>query len=300
MKKAKTLPNFLIIGAMKAATTSLYTYLKQHPEVFMTSIKEPKFFNNIEKRIDFKPQGKGLKKISTIEQYHSLFINVKSEIAIGEASPSYIFDEECSVLIHKYIPETKIIAILRQPVERAYSNFLHAKRSGKEKKLSFEAAFEEKDKRKDNEDPKHYYMQKGYYTEQLDRYYKLFPKKNIKILLFDEVIKNPTAASQEIFKFLKVNSSFIPDTRKKENVSGTPNGMLGWIIMKFRYYNLMPDINFRLYLPDSIITRITKLAYKKTSPLNKNLRSRLTNKFYKTEILNLEKMINKDLRHWLE
>ncbi len=72
-------PNFIIIGAMKAATTSLYTYLKQHPDVFMTTIKEPMFFNNFQKKNDFKVLGRKTKKITTFEEYYPLFDAVKNE-----------------------------------------------------------------------------------------------------------------------------------------------------------------------------------------------------------------------------
>ena len=79
------------------------------------------------------------------------------------------------------------------------------------------------------------------------------PKKNIKVLLFEELTKSPINSSQEIFEFLEVDSSFSPNTKKKENVSGVPKGIFGWYIMKLRYYNLMPDIQFSKYLPDFII-----------------------------------------------
>jgi len=117
-------PNFIIIGAMKAATTSLYTYLKQHPDVFMTSIKEPMFFNNFQKETNFKLHGRKTKKITTFEQYYTLFNSVKNESAIGEASPSYISNKDCPNLIHKHLPNTKIIAVLRQPVAQTESLYL--------------------------------------------------------------------------------------------------------------------------------------------------------------------------------
>ena len=280
---------------MKAATTSLYIYLKQHPDVFMTTIKEPKFFNNFGKDSDFKLQGKGRRKINTLKKYYSLFEDVKNEIAIGEASPSYIFDEDCPTLIKQYLPETKIIAILRQPVDRAYSNFLHAKKADSEEISFFEKAFEETGRK----NKIHYYKEKGYYTKQLKRYYNLFPKENIKILLFDEVIKNPISASQEIFEFLNVDSNFIPYTNQKANVSGLPKGLVGWFVMKLRHYNLIPDIQFSKYLPQFIITFIFDAAYKKATPLSIELKNKLTNTFYKEEIKKLEKLIDRDLSHWL-
>jgi hypothetical protein len=256
-------PNFIIIGAMKAATTSLYTYLKQHPDVFMTSIKEPKFFNNLNKNSVFKLKGKGLVKIKTMEQYQNLFQKAINEIAIGEASPSYIFDEDCHILIKDNLPRVKIIAILRQPVERAYSNFLHAKRADQEKETEFEKAFNEENEMLKKGIKTHYYLEKGFYYKQLKRYYAVFPKEQIKIILFEDIIKSPEKITQEVFEFLNVDSSFIPNTSKKANVSGVPKGTLGWIIMKLRKNNLMPNIEFSKIYPEFIVNLILNTIYSK-------------------------------------
>jgi hypothetical protein len=91
----------------------------------------------------------------------------------------------------------------------------------------------------------------------------------------------------------------MPDTSKKTNVSGIPKGIFGWLIMKLKYYNLIPNIQFSKYLPQFIIKIIFNLAYKKASPLSPEIKNRLTHKFYKNDILQLEKLIQKDLQHWL-
>ncbi len=284
---------------MKAATTSLYTYLRQHPDIFMTSIKEPMFFNNFQKKNNFKIHGRKTKKITTFEQYYPLFDAVKEEKAIGEASPAYISNKDCPSLIQEYFPDAKIIAILRNPVARAYSNFLHARRADREPISEFEIAFNKEEERKnENWSPLYYYKEKGYYAKQLEPYYSLFPKENIKILLFEDLIKNPIETSQEIFKFLNVDDSFIPDTRGKTNVSGIPKGIFGWLIMKLRYYNLIPNIQFSNYLPAFIVQSLFKVAYKKPKPLNKKVFQRLTQTFYKEDILTLEVLIGKNLQHW--
>ena len=293
-------PNFIIIGAMKAATTSLYTYLKQHPDVFMTTIKEPMFFNNFQKKNNFKVAGRKTKKITTFEEYYPLFDAVKNEKAIGEASPAYISNENCPSLIKQHLPDTKIIAVLRQPVARAYSNFLHARMADREPIADFETAFNKEAVRKaENWSPLYHYKDKGYYAEQLERYFALFPKENIKVLLFEDLVENPIKTTQEVFKFLNIDKSFIPDTSKKVNVSGTPKGLFGLFIMKLRYYNLIPNIQFSSYLPNFIIQFIFNSAYKKASPLAPEIKKRITHTFYKEDILKLEKLIGKDLQHWL-
>jgi hypothetical protein len=292
-------PNFIIIGAMKAATTSLYTYLKQHPDIFMTSIKEPKFFNNLNKDSRFKLQGKGLVKIKTLEQYQNLFKEAINEIAIGEASPSYIFDENCHILIKEILPKAKIIAILRQPVERAYSNFLHAKRADQEKNTDFEESFTEENKMLKKGIKTHYYLEKGFYYKQLKRYYDVFPKEQIKIILFEDIIKNPRKITQEVFKFLNVDSSFTPNTSKKANVSGVPKGMLGWIVMKIRKNHLMPNIEFSKIFPEFIVNLMLNTIYAKPKKISNKLINKLTNQYYIEDISKLEKLINKDLSIWM-
>ena len=292
-------PNFIIIGAMKAATTSLYTYLKQHPDVFMSSIKEPKFFNNFNKDSEFKIQGKGLVKIKTLEQYQNLFQEAINEIAIGEASPSYIFDENCHILIKKILPRVKIIAILRQPVDRAYSNFLHAKRADKEKDTDFEKAFTEENEMLRKGIKTHYYLEKGFYYKQLKRYYDVFPTEQIKIILFEDMIKSPEKITREIFEFLNIDSSFTPNTSKKANVSGVPKGTLGWIVMKLRKNNLMPDIEFSKILPKFIVNLILNTIYSKPKKISNKLIKKLTKQYYIKDIRKLEKLINRDLSIWM-
>tara|TARA_B100000902_G_C27318651_1_gene922873 strand:+ start:1855 stop:2754 length:900 start_codon:yes stop_codon:yes gene_type:complete len=293
-------PNFIIIGAMKSATTSLYTYIKQHPNVFMTKIKEPMFFNNLNKKYDFIIKGKKSKKITTFDEYYALFKDVMHEKAIGEASPSYLYNEQCAQLIKKHLPKTKIIAIIRQPVERAYSNYLHAKRADREPINNFEDAFNSEESRiKKKWSPLYHYKSQGLYYKQLKKYYNLFDKKQIKIILFQDLINNPKKTTKEVFNFLEVDDTFTSDTSIKANVSGVPKGLTGWIIMKMRKYNLIPNIEFNRILPRVIIAIILKTIYSKPDKIDKRLIDKLTNKYYKKDIKKLELLIEKNLSHWL-
>ena len=292
-------PTFIIIGAMKAATTSLYTYLKQHPNIFMTTIKEPMFFNNLDQKREYILKGKAKKNIETFEEYYALFKN-SNEKAKGEASPGYIYNEKCAELIKKNLSEVKIIAILRQPVDRAYSNFLHARRSDKEPISIFEDAFNaEKDRKAQNWSPLYHYKSKGLYYQQLQRYYERFQKEQIKVILFEDIIKNPKSITQDIFKFLDVDTTFTPNTSKKANVSGKPKGIAGWVIMKLRKKNLIPNIEFQKILPEKIIQFILKTIYSKPEKINTELIKKLTTKHYREDIKKLEKLISRDLSHWL-
>ena len=293
-------PNFIVIGAMKAATTSLYTYLKKHPEIFMTKVKEPMFFNNFQQENNYKILGKKRKKPTTLEEYLTMFKDVKNEKAIGEASPAYIYNQKAPQLIKEHLPNVKIIAILRHPTDRAYSNYLHAKRADRENSDTFQEAIEvEKKKIKDNWSPLYHYIEKGYYSVQLKRYYQLFPKENIRVYLFEDVVKNTKETLKDIFKFLEVDENVEIDTSKKANVSGTPSGLMGWILKKMRYYNLMPKFAISDYLPKFVVKLIFKSVYKPTEKLNEDSRREITEKYYKDEIRILEKLVDRDLSSWL-
>src|SRR5918998_2242905 len=124
-----TMPNFLLIGAMKAGTTAFYQLLDKHPQVYMSPNKEPNFFAFEGEKLDFRApsdiEGLNRHAVTEIEEYQALFDGVSGEKAIGEASHWYMYKPEASGRIKHHLPEAKLIAVLRDPAERAYSEFLH-------------------------------------------------------------------------------------------------------------------------------------------------------------------------------
>lgn len=136
------LPNFLIIGASKAGTTSLYDYLDQHPDIYMSPRKETNFFARVNGDPGYYEPVDELRKrlrrpIKTLEAYQALFARVANEKAIGEASPWYLLEDQVPERIQDYIRQVKLIAILRNPVEQAYSLFQDYIRAGKEPQADF-------------------------------------------------------------------------------------------------------------------------------------------------------------------
>ncbi|MDY7015905.1 MAG: sulfotransferase, partial [Cyanobacteriota bacterium] len=145
------LPNFLIIGAAKGGTTSLYTWLAQHPQIYMTPVKEPNFFALQGENFNY-PSGTVSQRyldecVTNFEAYLEQFKAVNCEIAIGEASPFYLYHPQAASRIQQTIPDVKLIAILRDPVERAYSNFLHHIREGFETVEDFSQALQAEESR---------------------------------------------------------------------------------------------------------------------------------------------------------
>lgn len=140
-----TMPNFLIVGAQKAGTTSLHYYLKQHPQIYMRPRKEPHFFEGM--HWDFYRPGRIMLAVTDLADYQALFEGVTDEKAIGEASASYLYSPKAPTLIKRSIPDARLIAILRNPPDRAYSNFLHCVRGGRESIVDFAEALRVEEER---------------------------------------------------------------------------------------------------------------------------------------------------------
>lgn len=202
------LPNFLIIGATKGGTTSLHYYLGQHPDVFVLPEKETNFFaqNSALCMID--------RTVRSREEYEKMFEETKGKKAVGESSPAYLAVPDAPRLIHELIPKVKLIAVLRSPVERAYSHYLMRRRQGKEIRMSFEEVLAA-----DDLDPLRSYKSRGFYGQQLQRYQKYFPMEQMKIFLYEEFTDDAASVVKAIFGFLNVDDAFVPDMREKHNVN---------------------------------------------------------------------------------
>ena len=164
-------PNFIIAGFPKCGTTSLHHYLNEHPQIFMPNQKELHFFTfEILSKLKNGPRDKIVKKtqIDNSEKYLKFYREVKNEIAIGDASPSYINYPTQFPKIKEYLNDPKLIIVLRDPINRAYSNYLHLKREQRET-LSFKEAIniEEERKNKKYSDFWYYKFNSTYYDLSL-------------------------------------------------------------------------------------------------------------------------------------
>lgn len=304
----KTLPNFIIIGAEKAGTTSLYHYLKKHPQIYMSPEKEPFYYvfkkgtpkilgNNINKDIFLRT------RIKNEKEYRKQFEGVSGELAIGEASASYLYVKEAAYAIKHDIPKVKIIVVLRQPAERAYSNYLHCIKRGVEPTRDFNLYVKnnlEESRINENWGLILYYIEKGFYHKYLTEYFKLFDKENIKVVLFNNLKNNPEKTLKDIFNFLEVDSSFVPDLKKVHNVSekdGLEKNPLTDI-----YKSRSPAIlNAKKLIParirKSIASILSKKYRKPIAEMTAETKATL-NEMYKEDIKLLEELIQLNLSHW--
>lgn len=293
-----TLPNFVIIGAAKAGTTSIAQYLDQHSQIYISPVKEPFFFSFESQEIDFSGPGddQSLRlAVTTLQDYEQLFDGVTDETAVGEASTSYLYTPKAVERIHHHLPDVKIIAILRNPVDKAYSSFLHQVREGYEPLDSFSQALEDEEIRiQKNWMYFWHYRHNGFYYQKLKRYYDHFPSEQIHVYLFEDFNKNPLQFMQNLFNVLEVDSSFEPDFSIRYNISGVPRSRLLHVLMtKSRFVKKF----LKPIVPRPFRQKVRRFNLEKPT-LPAQVRQDLMNG-YRQDILSLQDLIQRDLSGWL-
>lgn len=298
-------PNLFIVGAPKCATSSLYTYLKQHPQIFMSEKKEPHYFCKDFHEESDKFHGSQLCfKLRSEREYLDLFKDAKDEKILGEASTKYLYSKVAAKEIHDFNPDAKIIIMLRDPVDFLYS--LHAQLvfSADEPIQDFEKALEAESERKAGNVPNSavfpsflFYSEIAGFSEQIQRYYKEFSKENVKVILFDDLKAKPERVYKEALDFLGVDNTFKPQF---EIVNPKKT-------MKFKRFNdFLRNPNakgkgmFRAILPrkvrDKIYSFLIRMNKKKAEriKIDSELRKRLKGE-YKPEVKKLSELLDRDL-----
>jgi hypothetical protein len=273
-----TLPNFLVIGAAKGGTTSLYHYLRQHPEIYMSPMKEPNYFTD-------EDQLFGKRSVRSRSEYERLFDGVKDEHAIGEATPRYLNAMGGIGRIHADLPGVRLIATLRQPADRGYSAYLMRFTDSREWTSAEEVL-----------QPGNYQFESGVYYPKLRRYFDTFPRDQIKVILFDDLIASPRETVQSLFSFLGVDPDFAVDTSFRFNRTLWPR-----FVRLTRLFNATATSVARIAPWASgtgLGTPLRRLLLRQPDPMPPALRRRLTDQ-YRDDIIATGKLIERDLSHWL-
>lgn len=286
-------PNFFIVGTPKAGTTSLYNYLEEHPDIYMSPVKETNFFSFNE----IKEQGLFYNEefIDTEEKYARQFKNVSKEIAIGEASVSYLFYPQVALKIKEYQPNAKIIIVLRNPVDRGFSHYLMDKRLGFVQ-MSFEDIVQ---KNKGNSKHKLYYQQYvelGFYYNQLSNYYKHFDEKMVKVFLYEDIVYNLQNVIKNVYSFLSVDPDFRPNIEKRHNTFENPKSALVAKLYTIKSFRKL--IKFFLNQKLQEKTKHVFFSKNKKPGLSPDIRSELI-RLYTNDINKTQDLINRDLSKWL-
>lgn len=212
-------PNFFIVGVAKAGTTSLYEWLAQHPQIYMSAIKEPHYFTNDLTSIPaliIKERG----------QYLKLFAGAQQAQARGEASASYFpYAKIVAPRIAEVVPDARIIVLLRDPIERAHSDYVMYGRQGRES-MSFYDALQKSKHRQ-------IYIQK--YAEPLHQFLQVFRAENVLVLMFEDMKHKPRVVLQQIARFLHVDETSMQNVNLTvENTGGIPRGKIAQLLLRVR------------------------------------------------------------------
>ena len=293
-------PDFFIVGAPKCGTTSLYYYLRQHPEIFLPDYKEPHYF------------GKDLKKrsnefIDNDDEYLSLFKDAKSNQKIGEGSTFYLYSKSAPREIKDYNPGAKIIIMLRNPIDFLHSLHSQFLFSGNEDESDFKEALNlEEDRIRGKKLPKNIDMlDKIYYRKhafripgQIQSYLRIFGDENVAVIILDDLHKNPGQCYIKILKLLNVDTNFTPDY-SIQNSNKVVRSFLIRNLIK-RYHNDLGKLRGIFYKkPIGIIryfiNRNTKQL--KRMPISEVLRNKLMDEL-NPRIVQLENILHIELKHW--
>lgn len=296
------LPNFLIVGAAKSGTSSLHNYLNQHTEVFMPSynkhmvkVKEPRFL--IKDLIKDRMHN----GVWSWKEYQSLFANVKDEKAIGESSVLYLYYYKHAIknIKERLSENVKIIIMLRNPVDRAYSAFQHVSR-GFQEEHSFEEALaiEEGRLEKDNTlTPMVMYKGMGLYYKMVKAYLDSF--EDVHIILYDDFRDKTNQVLHNVYQFLEIDKNQIVDSVSRHNVGGKKwkNKKIKQIFMKKNLVKSISKLILSKKIRKEIRDKLINVSMRETDPMQLDTRKML-NDFFKNDLEKLSNLLKQDLTHW--
>jgi hypothetical protein len=302
-----TRPNFFVIGAAKSGTSAIWHHLQEHPQIYMSPRKQTRFFAFAGQEPDFRgPVPKNMERpyaIPDLETYHGLFDGVRNETAIGEASWTYLYRSEASRRIREYAPEAKLITILRNPVDRAYSHYRQNVQAGREPLADFPQALAREEVRiRDNWWPEFHYVQMGLYSVQLKRYFDTFDRDQIKIYLYEDLVSDPYGLLRDAFGFLGVDDRFTPEAIIRSNPSGAPKSRSLHTLLQ-RLETIRPAVE-RL-VPNKKLQTIVRFGRNLNNrnithlQLSPEKRRRIIDEYFREDILSLQDLIHRDIGAWL-
>ena len=274
-----TLPNFLIIGAAKAGTSTLYTYLRAHPQIFMPARKELRFFAYDGEGDDYTFP------VKSLEDYESYFAGVTEEKAIGEATPRYLRTPHAARKIKDLIPDCRLIVSLRNPVERSFSSYTMAVRNQTIRGVkSYTDALATVST-----------FRRGYFSD-LENYFRLFDRSRICIVRFEDLVRDPLPVAQSLFGFLDVAADFSPDVEPVSNPGGLPrNKALHRFLADKRVMNFG-----KRYIPERLLDAAKTLRNKNLEKQKMTPGERQASlDVFREDILKTQDLIGQDLSTWL-
>jgi hypothetical protein len=302
------LPNFFVVGTPKAGTTSLYNYLDQHPSIYMSPVKEPAFFApdlvELKQRLGIAdPDDPELRAyldgpmterrsgvVSEWEQYLKLFKNVTRETAVGEVSGNYLGSTRAPASICERLPHARIVMILRDPVERLFSQHAEAVANGQARR-DFLAWVEEQQAREAGWQPPMGAVWNGFYARHLARYRACFPARQLQILRYEDYAAAPLKVLRTLFTFLDVDPDFPVDVSRRHNVTLQPR------FLRLRRASASLGPGLRRVLPARVVQALSSSTRRRPPAITARERAHVL-RIYEPDIRELC-ALGLDVSNWL-
>lgn len=304
------LPDFFVVGAPRSGTTSMYRYLQEHPGIYMSNYKEPSFFAcgaaakevlGIDERLadDVILE----RSVLTWDNYLAQFEAALPDQLLGEASPTYLYTAHAPAVIARHVPNAKIVACLRQPVERAYSHLSIASegRDVTADDLASALAEETANPRTilvDRDD----YLRPGLYARHVTHWFETFGRDSVHLLRYEQLDQDTAGAMAGIYQFLGVDPSFVPDVSVRYHQSGRYDRLS----ITHATRRVMPYLQRAVQrLPEGVSHRLAKLrarvhqAERTTTALDPDRRRQLTEKYFADDLAALQRLTDEDYGDWL-
>jgi hypothetical protein len=319
----QTIPNFFIAAAPKAGTTSLYHHLNQHPDIFMSPEKEPNHFStetraenfgpevrpHIQKQMDLvqsrldagfdgKTPHEGYQDLGIVarrEDYLRLFEGVREERAVGEASVGYLWSRTAAKEIAAFNPAAKIVLVLRNPTDRAFSHYLYYLANG-----HVAHSFSEQLAASLNIDCPfglyHPFLDFGFYGQQLERMLDYIPGRQVRAWLYEDTLVDPAKFFREVLTFLGVDATFVPDRSRRYLQMDVPKAAgVAQVLRRHGIWNAARNCT-----PRAVRPALKKLIYRQRGSVTMSPEDRrFLVEYYRDDVRRLERVIERDLSAWL-
>ena len=292
-----TLPTFVIIGAAKAGTTALYWYLAEHPEIFMSPMKETNYLAyglDASGGLIYGDPELHKFRVKTLEDYEALFADAGDATAVGEASPIYLECPQTPERIKELRPDAQIVCGLRDPVDRAYSDYqMYLRNRGRKldprRDLVSDAPWAQ---------PGSHWMKIGRYHEMLSRYLDVIPREQFSFYLFEDMRRDTLTVVQRLYRFLGVDTSYQPDLETPHNVGGMPARAGVERFLTSKKLRALAEPLVPKAVAD-LARRIRTANLEKAPPLPPEMRRNMIG-FFEDDIARAQGLLGLDLSGWLE
>ncbi len=289
------MPSLFVIGAQRCATSTLYDYLSRHPEIFMSKLKEPRYFSHVDSRPAFAGPGDAGRvnavAVTDIDRYRELFTAGEASQLLGEATTTYLTDPNaCESLKACNLERPRFIALVRNPIERALSSYLYKKNQGLEPEPTFKEALDREAERIEaNWSPIWHYANRGLYMPGLRRFISTFGQDSVRVLTYDAFTTETTRVLDGIRRFLELEQAFPASNAVHYNAAAKAGSRK----KRTGFGRIVHSLRRRIGLAKTVAPKSSSAR-----SLDQGTFSRL-GAFFREDVSELQDLLKLDLSHWL-